>query len=789
MKWMRRVGAMLLSFVLTLSLAAGTILVYVVADAANGWLNAKLGELSQLYETGANPEPGKIATVSGDAGGKSYGLYMFASKAGTPKLFFEWCQASGNGLYAYFGNELYSAYYTGGPGCGPNFDRAWERLAAENPQAFADAQHEFVQARFYDQLVAGVQSSVPGFNINNYSIALQNVFWSRAVQHGVQGATNVVTRAFAAMGGFKNQSESELINAIYAESGKLTTDSAARMSGSTADKYGVTGKSLAYYTGCSGDVQLGVYIRLNINEPADAQIMLYNNTSPLVDEGVYRLSTGTDLYISKNDANQLSLAAGGTDLRLTYFASDYYTIGVEGTSLRLAMTGGQPALQEAGAGNNQMWALENVNGGYALKNRETGTYLSGGAGGALTASAAENAAAWRLSPAGNGWSTSGMFYPSQANKLTAGSSSFPIRGTITSNSRITNVTVTIEGSGIAVNAYPNAYRYELKSMDARIPISRLNAGNYVFVVRATNQSGQTELVRSPFTVYPSVTATVTFDPSGGTLSGSATATKTVGSTYGTLPTATGPEGAPFVGWFNAAGEQVTDSTTVPAGNHTLYARYGQVHTYAFVGSDGSTILATGRLTAGSLIPAPQSPAPYSDGTNAYTFSHWQSGSAVYEAGVTIMPAEDIVFVARYTAQPLGSGGGGSSGGGGGSGTVTPSGTNLTGFWPGTDVSALGSMGATVYTSDGKTAVSGGYVGTGMVAVIGNTSYVIVVTGDVNGDGKLTITDVVKLQAHVVGRAALSGAYAEAGDINKSGGITITDVVQAAQVTVGKRTIG
>lgn len=785
MKWMRRVGAMLLSFVLTLSLAAGTILVYVVADAANGWLNAKLGELSQLYETGANPEPGKIATVSGDAGGKSYGLYMFASKAGTPKLFFEWCQASGNGLYAYFGNELYSAYYTGGAGCGPNFDRTWERLAAENPEAFAAAQHEFVQARFYDQLVAGVQSSVPGFNINNFSIALQNVFWSRAVQHGVQGATNVVTRAFAAMGGFKNQSESELINAIYAESGKLTTDSAARMSGSTADKYGVTGKSLAYYTGCSGDVQLGVYIRLNINEPADAQIMLYNNTSPLVDEGVYRLSTGTDLYISKNNANQLSLAAGGTDLRLTYFASDYYTIGVEGTSLRLAMAGGQPALQEASAGNNQMWALENVNGGYALKNRETGTYLAGGANGALTASAAENAAVWRLSPAGNGWSTSGMFYPSQANKLTAGSSSFPIRGTITSNSRITNVTVTIEGSGIVVNDYPNAYRYELKSMDARIPISRLNAGNYVFVVRATNQSGQTaELVRSPFTVYPSVTATVTFDPNGGTLSGSATAIKTVGSTYGTLPVPTGAGGAPFIGWFTApnGGDQVTESTTVPSGNHTLYAHYNQLFTYAFMDRDGTTAVARGDLTAGSLLPAVQGLPAYSDGDSIYTFSCWKSGDLVYEAGVTVMPAGNLVFTPQFTAQPLNSGGG--------SGTVTPSGITLTGFRPDTDVAGFAaSMGAKVYASDGTTPVTGGNVGTGMVAVIGNTSYVIAVTGDVNGDGRLTITDVVKLQAHVVGRSTLSGAYGDAGDINKDGNISITDVVQAAQVTVGKRTIG
>ena len=41
---------------------------------------------------------------------------------------------------------------------------------------------------------------------------------------------------------------------------------------------------------------------------------------------------------------------------------------------------------------------------------------------------------------------------------------------------------------------------------------------------------------------------------------------------------------------------------------------------------------------------------------------------------------------------------------------------------------------------------------------------------------------------VAGASKLSGAYAKAGDINGDGKVTITDVVQAAQVTVGQRTI-
>ena len=58
----------------------------------------------------------------------------------------------------------------------------------------------------------------------------------------------------------------------------------------------------------------------------------------------------------------------------------------------------------------------------------------------------------------------------------------------------------------------------------------------------------------------------------------------------------------------------------------------------------------------------------------------------------------------------------------------------------------------------------------------------------NGDGRITITDVVKLQNYAANVSGLDEAAMMAGDINGVGRITITDVVQAAQVTVGQRTI-
>ena len=152
-----------------------------------------------------------------------------------------------------------------------------------------------------------------------------------------------------------------------------------------------------------------------------------------------------------------------------------------------------------------------------------------------------------------------------------------------------------------------------------------------------------------------------------------------------------------------------------------------------------------------------------------------------------MPAADLTFDAVFTKTANSGGTGGSTGGSTGGETPKPSGNYLTGVSPSTSVSAMNSAGYTIYS--GSTKVTSGLVGTGMTAVSSSATVTIVVTGDVSGDGKITITDVVKLQKSVVGSGSLSGAYAKAADINGDGKITITDVVQAAQVTVGQRTIG
>ena len=248
------------------------------------------------------------------------------------------------------------------------------------------------------------------------------------------------------------------------------------------------------------------------------------------------------------------------------------------------------------------------------------------------------------------------------------------------------------------------------------------------------------------------------------------------NTYGELPTV---DEAGFQGWFREDGTEVSANTPVAASNHTLYARFDDLHTVTFE-VDGKAVR-TFKLAKGDLIKAPANPVKAADSKYTYSFKQWtdQSGEP-FVAGATYMGTKDITYTAQFNKTAKAEGGGTPAD------PTKPSGGFLTGIAPETSVKSLNDSGYTVYS--GKQEVTSGYVGTGMTAVSGSTSLTIVVTGDVNGDGRITITDVVKLQNYAANAGDLDEAAMMAGDINGDGRITITDVVQAAQVTVGQRTI-
>ena len=969
--------ALILAAVMVVSCATTILLA-----ASKPWTEIDLGSLSQYYETGTNADPGRISNVDGDSGGTSYGLYMFVEK--TVTSFMDWLKKSDSAVYRGFGDRLYNAYAynTSGqyyPGFGSNFKNTWQEIGRNNRTEFAQAQTDFWRDTQYTQLVANVEGQYKGFDIDNYSNALKNVFWSRSVHHGVgatygstkntdgmSGATGVICRAFKALGGFKNQSEAELIAAIYAECSKLDTNGKWKednMETLTAKKYGIYGRSMAYFNINSGGVQTSVYSRLHVNEPADALVMRYTHSDPDIPEGKYTL-----LYNNNSEQNHglgksvstLTAAADAMMLRLTYYNNGYYIL-TNDDGQRLSVSDGKLVMEAPSTSNNQFWILGGGSG-YTLQNVGTKQYVTvtvtsadvtadGQSRDALIAAkikeiaqapaagqtnaaaedfsarlekklndlfdeqfkdkedeaimaeitanisamqditeeikttlikkleslaqseeeteddlearimesftadellllieamtgksietvivevvgemvdedlknnptttvttytvgmtdASDKAARWALNKATgkDAWTLTGLFYPgckdsdgiggTISHVLTEGNSSFPLRGVISCTQGISTVVVEVRKQGssdgfTATGSGSGKTWFDLWELDSQATFSKLTQGSYTMTISGTGSDGkEEELLSTGFTVgakdsnTPSgldkEAYTVTF-MNGNTQV--ATKTYSLGDVYGKLPEVSG---AGFVGWFTKDGRQVYENSMVAAENHTLSAQFGTLYTVSFK-VDGEVIRSR-QLSANDLIVAPSNPVKAADKNYVYSFSHWVDGSGNrFVENMTYMPAGNVTYTAVFTKTANSGGTGGSTGGSTGGETPKPSGNYLTGVSPSTSVSAMNSAGYTIYNGSAK--VTSGLVGTGMTAVSSSATVTIVVTGDVSGDGKITITDVVKLQKSVVGSGSLSGAYAKAADINGDGKVTITDVVQAAQVTVGQRTIG
>lgn len=970
--------ALILAAVMAVSCATTILLA-----ASKPWTGVGIGELSQYYETGNNADPGRISNVDGDSGGTSYGLYMFVEK--TVTSFMDWLKKSDSAVYRGFGDRLYNAYAynTSGqyyPGFGSNFKNTWQEIGRNNRTEFAQAQTDFWRDTQYTQLVANVEGQYKGFDIDNYSNALKNVFWSRSVHHGVgatygstkntdgmSGATGVICRAFKALGGFKNQSEAELIAAIYAECSKLDTNGKwdeDNMETLTAKKYGIYGRSMAYFNINSGGVQTSVYSRLHVNEPADALVMRYTHSDPDIPEGEYTLlynNNGEQSHGLGKSVSTLTAAADAMMLRLTYYNNGYYIL-TNDDGQRLSVSGGKLVLEAPSTSNNQFWILGGGSG-YTLQNVGTKQYVTvtvtsadvtadgqnrddliaakikeiaqAPAAGQTNAAAedfsarlekklndlfdeqfkdkddeaimaeitanisamqditeenkttlikkleslaqseeeteddlearimesftadellllteamtgksietvivevvgemvdedlknnptttvttytvgmtdaSDKAARWALNKATgrDAWTLTGLFYPgckdsdgiggTISHVLTEDNSSFPLRGVISCTQGIRTVVVEVSkvnGSGgfTATGSGGGKTWFDLWELDSQATFSKLTQGSYTMTISGTGSDGkEEELLSTGFTVgakdsnTPSgldkEAYTVTF-MNGNTQV--ATKTYSLGDVYGKLPEVSG---AGFVGWFTKDGRQVYENSMVAAENHTLSAQFGTLYTVSFK-VDGEVIRSR-QLSANDLIVAPSNPVKAADKNYVYSFSHWVDGSGNrFVENMTYMPAGNVTYTAVFTKTANSGGGtGGSTGGNTGTNTPKPSGNYLTGVSPSTSVSAMNSAGYTIYS--GSTKVTSGLVGTGMTAVSSSATVTIVVTGDVSGDGKITITDVVKLQKSVVGSGSLSGAYAKAADINGDGKVTITDVVQAAQVTVGQRTIG
>ena len=96
----------------------------------------------------------------------------------------------------------------------------------------------------------------------------------------------------------------------------------------------------------------------------------------------------------------------------------------------------------------------------------------------------------------------------------------------------------------------------------------------------------------------------------------------------------------------------------------------------------------------------------------------------------------------------------------------------------------------IYDKDDKEKTTG-IIGTGnKIKIFKNNilqkEYLVVVKGDANGDGKISLTDLRKTFQHRLGKTNLTGVYLEAIDIDINGKISLTDLRQIFRLYLNKK---
>ena len=221
-----------------------------------------------------------------------------------------------------------------------------------------------------------------------------------------------------------------------------------------------------------------------------------------------------------------------------------------------------------------------------------------------------------------------------------------------------------------------------------------------------------------------------------------------------------------------------------AGDASYTATYTSTYidyTVVFENWDG-TILSTNTYHYGDKITAPANPTRPAEGSKTYSFTGWDkavttcSGSmtftAVYSAN-SIVPT--VITSSTYTVS---------------NGTISkiPTGTTVSAFLSKINDSQY----AKVY-KDGQEVTGDAVIATGMVIRLQDGSYskasaTIVVTGDTSGDGKITVTDMLAIKAHILKKSTLSDAYAQAADTSGDSAISITDFLQLKAHILGKSNV-
>ena len=220
-----------------------------------------------------------------------------------------------------------------------------------------------------------------------------------------------------------------------------------------------------------------------------------------------------------------------------------------------------------------------------------------------------------------------------------------------------------------------------------------------------------------------------------------------------------------------------------AGNATYTATYTSVYidyTVTFKNWDG-TVLSTKTYHYGDKVTAPANPTRPDDDENIYTFAGWDkevvscTGDATYTATYAAEPhAPKKITSDRFTVRD-------------GFVSKIQAGTTIAQIKAGITQKSIKIL------KDGKEVQDTALAGTGMVIqLIANgkvaDEVTMIVTGDTNGDGKITVTDMIAVKSHILKKSTLTGASAKAANTSADNAISITDFIQIKAHILGKSQI-
>ena len=145
------------------------------------------GALSARFESG---EDG-IAAIGYDRhGGTSYGKYQISSKAGSMDQFLKFLRREAPEL----AKRLEDAGPANTGSRSGDMPDEWKKIAQEHPDFFKELQERFIHDSHYKPALSALARRTELGN-DNMSVALQEVLWSTAVQHGPNGAARIFSRA------------------------------------------------------------------------------------------------------------------------------------------------------------------------------------------------------------------------------------------------------------------------------------------------------------------------------------------------------------------------------------------------------------------------------------------------------------------------------------------------------------------------------------------------------------------------------------------------------------------